>query len=156
MVLTYQQAAAFIKHGTVPQLDGIQKQIMKEICYFTKLHPIKRATLVHYDRTALFGKEDKSLRITFDRNLTADTETDVLETQNTGKFIVSPDTRVMEIKIAGAMPLWLAHVLAENKIYSGSFSKIGRSFQNEIKHKVTTARNFSYSSIPIQAAATIS
>lgn len=133
VVLTYRQAEDFIKYHKIPVLSGIQKQIMNEICYYTKLYPIDKSVLIHYDRTALFGKDDKSLRITFDRNLTSNSDSDVLRTDNNGKFIVTPDTIIMEIKISGATPLWIAHLLAENHIYRSSFSKFGRNFQNEVQ-----------------------
>ncbi len=133
VVLTYKQAVDFIKHGSVPTLDGIQAQIMKEICYYTKIHPIEKSVLVHYDRIALFGKYNKDFRLTIDRNLTADKTSDILRTDSCGEYLVSPDTRVMEIKILGAVPLWLSRTLSENNVYSGSFSKIGRYFKNETR-----------------------
>lgn len=137
VVLTYKQAVDFIKHNKIPQLSGIQKQIMNEICYYVNLHPIQKSVLIHYDRTALFGKDDHSLRITFDRNLTSDNNSDILRTEHYGKFIVEPDTRIMEIKISGATPLWLSDILTENKIYRSSFSKFGRNFQNETRYSVS-------------------
>ena len=141
VVLTYKQAVDFIKYKKIPQLDGIQRQIMNEICYYVKLHPIEKSVLIHYDRTALFGKDDNSLRITFDRNLTSENNTDILRTDSYGKFIVNPETRIMEIKISGAMPLWLSDLLDKNKIYSGSFSKFGRNFQNETKLKILSEKS---------------
>ncbi len=148
VVLQYGEAVDFIKNGRVPKLEGIQQQIMKEICYYTSVHPIERSVLIHYDRTALFGKDDKSLRITFDRNLTADDSSDILRTENRGNFIVSPETRVMEIKISGAFPLWLSGILADNKIYSGSFSKIGTSFQNDTRRSIVLAQNTGFEAVP--------
>lgn len=142
VVLTYKQAVNFIKYGKVPQLSGIQKQIMNEICYYISLHPIEKTVLIHYDRNALFGKDDKSLRITFDRNLTADGNTDILHTENEGNFIVVPDTRIMEIKISGATPIWLSEILTENHIYRSSFSKFGRNFQNETKLHIQHSENY--------------
>jgi len=35
----------------------------------------------------------------------------------------------MEIKILGAMPLWLAQALSGLEIYSSSFSKYGKSYK---------------------------
>lgn len=152
VVLTYKQAVDFIRCKKIPQLDGIQQQIMSEICYYVKLHPIEKSVLIHYDRTALFGKDDPSLRITFDRNLTSEENTNILRTDSCGKFIVSPETRIMEIKINGAMPLWLSELLTKNKIYSGSFSKFGRNFQNETKRtvlsaKITDEKNVAYAAL---------
>lgn len=133
VVMTYAQAVDFVKNGKVPQLKGIQKQIMNEICYYVSIHPIEKATLIHYDRTALFGKDDKELRITFDRNLTENTDTDILHTDSEGNNLVDENTRVMEVKISGAAPLWLVKILSKNKIYKGSFSKIGTSYINSLR-----------------------
>ncbi|WP_019850264.1 hypothetical protein [Desulfitobacterium dehalogenans] len=36
----------------------------------------------------------------------------------------------MEIKIAGAMPLWLSHTLDELEIYPSSFSKYGKAYMS--------------------------
>ncbi|MBQ8135533.1 MAG: polyphosphate polymerase domain-containing protein [Clostridia bacterium] len=138
VVLTYRQAVEFIKNGKVPQLEGVQKQIMQEIVYYTKIHPIEKATLIHYDRIALFGKDDKALRITFDRHLTSDITSDILRTDSDGKLIVGEDTRVMEVKISGAAPLWLVKILSEHKIYKGSFSKIGNTYKKSLKPSVVS------------------
>ena len=131
VTLTYKQAVDFIKKGVVPQLSGVQKQIMNEICYYTKIHPIEKATLIHYDRVALFGKDNKDLRITFDKNLTKTNCTDILSGAGHEKYLADRNTRVMEIKISGASPLWLSKLLSKNCIYKGSFSKIGTSFTKE-------------------------
>lgn len=38
----------------------------------------------------------------------------------------------MELKIAGAVPLWLSEVLAREKIYPTSFSKYGRAYTDSV------------------------
>ena len=35
---------------------------------------------------------------------------------------------LMEIKVPGTMPLWLAHTLSRHEIYRSSFSKIGTCY----------------------------
>jgi hypothetical protein len=35
----------------------------------------------------------------------------------------------MEVKARGAMPLWFAHLLSENKIFPVRFSKIGKIYE---------------------------
>ena len=131
VTLTYKQAVDFIKKGIVPKLSGVQKQIMNEICYYTKIHPIEKSTLIHYDRVALFGKDNKELRITFDRNLTTTQRSDLLCGAEQEEYLADRNARVMEIKISGASPLWLSRLLSKNNIYKGSFSKIGTSFTRE-------------------------
>ena len=53
-----------------------------------------------------------------------------------GNPITQKNQYLMEIKTAGAMPLWLASTLSENGIYPTSFSKYGRAYEallNNIK-----------------------
>ncbi len=145
VALTYRQAIEFIKYNKIPQLSGTQKQIMNEIRYYVTIHPIEKNVLIHYDRTALFGKDDKAFRITFDRNLTANENTDILYCNDNGHFIVPPETRIMEIKISGATPLWLSKLLVKNKIYRSGFSKFGHNFQDETLRSINEKRNKSES-----------
>lgn len=133
IVLPYADAMRLIKDGVPPKMDGIQAQILSEILYYIKVHPIGSAMFLRYDRTALFGKDDHNLRITFDANLKAHTTTTLLDTPNDGDWILPPDRRIMEIKVPGAFPLWLAALLSEEKIYSGSFSKFGQNYTNHLQ-----------------------
>jgi hypothetical protein len=43
----------------------------------------------------------------------------------------------MEIKAAGAMPLWLAHALSDLCIYPASFSKYGCVYKDSIANRKT-------------------
>jgi hypothetical protein len=47
----------------------------------------------------------------------------------------------MEIKTEGAMPLWLAHLLDEMRIFPTSFSKYGRAYLNELEKKLRGNKN---------------
>ena len=106
------------------------KQIENELRYFMKFYKgIAPAMYLSYDRIAMFGNEDKELRVTFDRNLTF-RETDLkLESGSYGRKALPPDVRIMEIKITNAMPLWLSHFLDELKIYPASYSKYGSCYE---------------------------
>jgi hypothetical protein len=46
----------------------------------------------------------------------------------------------MEVKIVGAMPLWLSRKLAELKIYKISFSKYGKAYQRFIRNQLYEER----------------
>ena len=46
----------------------------------------------------------------------------------------------MEVKIAGAMPLWLSKKLAELQIYKISFSKYGKAYQRFIRNQLYEER----------------
>lgn len=45
-----------------------------------------------------------------------------------GNPILDDDQVLMEVKTAGAMPLWLVKFLSENHIYKTSFSKYGTAY----------------------------
>ena len=46
-----------------------------------------------------------------------------------GMPLMEDGQRLMEIKIAGSMPMWLAQMLDEEAIYQISFSKYGSAYQ---------------------------
>lgn len=117
---------AFIGGG--PEPPGTDPQISKEIRHFLELHhPVPRVYL-SYDRIAMFGKEDSELRITMDRNLLwRDYDLDLCLGPG-GERILPEDVTLMEIKVPGTMPLWLAHLLSEQGIFRESFSKVGSCY----------------------------
>lgn len=47
------------------------------------------------------------------------------------------DKVLMEIKTSGGIPLWMTHVLAQEKIYKTSFSKYGTAYEKMICRKQT-------------------
>ena len=89
-------------------------------------------------RRAYYGVDDRDLRITFDKDIVSRSYDLDLRLGPYGNPVLPRDMYLMEIKTSGAMPLWLAGTLAENKIYPTSFSKYGRAYENalrEIKNK---------------------
>ena len=114
------------------------KQIENELLYFMKFYKgIGPAMYLSYDRIAMFGNEDPELRVTFDRNITFREEDLKLESGSYGRTILPEGVRVMEIKIANAMPLWLAHMLDELRIYPASLSKYGSAYTMVTKERIT-------------------
>ena len=117
----------FVNFGVCP---GKNPQIEKEIEYFLNYyHDIGPAMYLSYDRIAFAGVDNPDLRITFDGNITYREEEVRLEKGVWGEKLLDPHTRIMEIKIPGAMPLWLSHLLDDMKIYPGSFSKYGEAYK---------------------------
>ena len=108
---------------------GDGSQISREIEWF--LHhwqPVPKA-YVAYDREAYAGIENSELRVTFDTNLRCrDTGLD-LRSGDHGGLILPRDTVLMELKIPGSAPLWLASLLSENGIFPSSFSKYGTFYK---------------------------
>ncbi len=110
-------------------INAKDKQIENELLYFMKFYKgIAPAMYLSYDRIAMFGNEDKELRLTFDRNITFRENDLHLESGSYGRKVLPEGTRIMEIKITNAMPLWLSKMLDELKIFPASFSKYGSCY----------------------------
>lgn len=104
-------------------------QITEEIDYFKGMYPgLAPAMFLSYEREAFYGKQDRELRITFDENILWRQEELSLCTGPYGNAILQPDTALMEVKIASAMPLWLCRLLADNSIFKTGFSKYGNAY----------------------------
>lgn len=107
--------------------DG--SQISREIDWFMQFYrPVPKA-FIGYDREAYAGRDNPDLRITFDTDLRG-RSTDVdLRLGDHGTLILPRKTILMELKIPGAAPLWLSHLLSRNGIYASSFSKYGTYYK---------------------------
>lgn len=119
----------YLENGAVPD---VSPQIMSEIGHYMSLYRPKPKIYIAYDRTALKGIEDESLRITFDENIRFRCEDMDLCSGDHGQKILSESQHLTEIKVCGAMPLWLSEALDEYGIYPRSFSKYGYCYQNFI------------------------
>ena len=131
--MTLEQSRRFILKGEMPHRND---QIEKELAYCFKLYDgLAPAMFLSYDRVAMYGVEDNNVRITFDSNVTYRENNLDLSTGVWGKKLLEKGDRIMEIKIAGPMPLWLVRILDSLKIYPKSFSKYGAAYQKELMRK---------------------
>ncbi|MDE6730035.1 MAG: VTC domain-containing protein, partial [Oscillospiraceae bacterium] len=95
---------------------------------------------ISYQRSAFFGKDDPDFRLTFDRQITERRYDLSLGLSSYGAQIIAPNQRLMEVKIAGAMPIWLAKKMSELEIYKISFSKYGTAYYRFIKNQLFEQR----------------
>lgn len=79
-------------------------------------------------------------RVTFDTNILARGDDLKLSSGVYGDRIIPEDLTVMELKVRkdGAIPLWMARCLSENRIFRQSFSKYGRYYKDTIFEKTHT------------------
>ena len=128
--ISLEEAYEFIRTGKAPELkDYMNPQVIKEIEYFLKVYDLVPKTYLAYDRIAYFAKDDPDLRISFDRNVRARRYEVRSEAGDHGRLLLSPNTYLMEIKSARAMPLWLTEALSALQIKRVSFSKYGTEFK---------------------------
>lgn len=115
----------YIAHG-IPKDAG---QVMKEIDWAIEQNNLKPAAYIGYERTAYAGIENKELRVTFDFDIRyRDYDLDLAK-GSYGEKVLDDGFVLMEIKIPGAMPLELSHVLSELEIFPTSFSKYGEAYK---------------------------
>lgn len=130
--LTLKEAEDYLLRGIRPSKDS---QILREIDYFIRFYqPLPRLYLA-YDRTAYFGLEDKDFRMTFDSNIRSRRDDLFLEHGDYGAPLYEKEYYLLEIKAAGAYPLWLAGALSELEIFPVSFSKYGTIYKKEVAEK---------------------
>ena len=111
---------------------GDGSQIGREIDWFIGFYHPSPRVFIAYDREAYAAADGSELRITFDTALRARSNDMDLRLGDHGVPLLEDDLRLMEIKIPGAAPLWLARLLSENGIYSSSFSKYGEYYKQFI------------------------
>lgn len=114
-------------------------QITKEIDWFLKFYQVLIPSMyIAYNRIAMFAVSDPALRVTFDSNILWREEELYLEAGIWGNPLLSEGQVLMEIKIPGAMPLWLSHILDELSIFPVSFSKYGNGYLQSLSQKKKT------------------
>lgn len=116
-------------------------QIGNEINYFFQRYQhLKPKVFLSYEREAFYALDGSDFRVTFDENILARQEELLLSGEVWGESLIDENMVLMEIKTADAIPLWMAHTLAREKIYKTSFSKYGTAYEKMIcGHQTETA-----------------
>lgn len=132
---TYKELFDYITEGKAPEsAERGQRQVFEEVDYLIRRMSLAPKIVICYDREAFFGNEDREFRVTFDGNIRYRRDDLDLRSGDGGEGFDHAPFRIMEVKSAGSIPLWLVKVLSENKIYQGSFSKYATIYQQGILH----------------------
>ncbi len=124
------RAAMAYLAGEQPPAES--SQMTREIDWFLRQNAVKPKAFIACDRYAWVDRENAELRITFDENLRWRTDRLDLTLGSDGETLTEPGAVLMEIKIPGTAPLWLAHLLSDQRIFPTSFSKYGTCYKNHI------------------------
>ena len=112
---------------------GKRTQISREVDYFIKyyesLHP---TAFLSYEREAFYSKDGSDFRVTFDDNILCRQNDLSLCSEACGTPILPKGKVLMEVKCSGGIPLWMTHVLSDERIYKTSFSKYGTAYKTMI------------------------
>lgn len=105
-------------------------QITREIDYCMNMYKeIAPAMLLSYEREAYYAKDDHEFRVTFDQNILWRDYDLNLCSGIYGNPILKENQVLMEVKTAGAIPMWMVRFLRDNGIYKTSFSKYGTAYR---------------------------
>ncbi len=130
--MTLAEAEQYLRLGIKP----FESQIMREIDWAMKLYKRpKPAMMIACEREAWFDEAHPDLRLTFDRNIRYRETALHLDRSSAGIALLPEQTVLLEIKTAGAMPLWLADALDSEAILPGSFSKYGAAYTRGLEEK---------------------
>lgn len=122
-------AAAYLAGEAAPTESS---QMTREIDWFLHENDVKPKAFIACDRYAWVDRENPELRITFDENLRWRTDRLDLRLGADGESLTEPGAVLMEIKIPGTAPLWLARLLSDQRVFPTSFSKYGTCYKNHI------------------------
>lgn len=127
LMLPYQTALDYLNGQTVQTRNP---QVQKEIDWFLHRYPLLPKAYISYERSAWRGVADPTLRITFDNNILFRSKELDLADGSWGTQVLDPSQTLMEIKLNGAMPLWLSHSMNELNIFPTSYSKYGTCYKS--------------------------
>lgn len=145
--MTLAEAYTYMSKGQMPEAQSsLDKQIKNEIDYFVhRYKPLVPAVFMSYDRVAMFSRNDKSFRVTFDCNIRTRRYDLGLEKGIYGELLLPAGFWLMEVKTMDSVPLWFARLLSKYRIYPVSFSKYGSEYKKYILGKSDDKNNFYYS-----------
>ena len=123
--------------STIPEIESFLSgetdgfgggQINREIDYFVSQNELVPACLIIYDRTAYY-EPNGDLRLTIDNNPRFRMDDLDLRVSMDGEPLLPEGYSILEVKVQGAMPLWLSRILDQGKIFKSSFSKYGEAYK---------------------------
>ncbi|MFE5322836.1 polyphosphate polymerase domain-containing protein [Paenibacillus sp. NPDC056579] len=139
------EAYEFVRTGIKPELESyMNNQVLNEIEYFLQRYTLEPKVYLAYDRIAMFCKESRDLRITFDRNIRSRRHDLLLESGDHGEPLLDEGQWLMEVKAEKTIPVWLARLLSEHSMFRTSFSKYGNEYMKMRKQQQQTKGELAY------------
>lgn len=133
--VVYKRRISMGQHRALSCVAGTESwpdsQIGAELaCAADFYRTLRPAVFLSYERDSFRGVKDEDFRVTFDTEIRYRQEELTLDSDTWGIPILASDQVLMELKVAGGLPLWMAHVLSEQGIFRTSFSKYGTAYRD--------------------------
>lgn len=109
-------------------------QIAREIDYARNYYEdLRPSCFLSYEREAYQPTDGEDIRLTLDENIKG-RDYDLSLTKGIyGTNIIESDMTLMEIKVPGAIPMWMIRYLSDNNIRKTSFSKYGSYYKQQMQ-----------------------
>jgi len=131
--LSLEEAYEFVRTGKLPESKPyMNNQVLREIEYLLARYQLDPKVYLAYERIALFSMESRDLRVTFDTNIRSRRYDLKLELGDHGDLLLKPGMWLMEVKAENTIPMWLARLLSEHKLYRTRFSKYGMEYRKHL------------------------
>lgn len=133
-IISYNELKNFLKNKNLELIESKKNHSDAEKFLFHYIRDsLNHVTLVTYEREAFFSRFDKSLRITFDKNLR------YKKVENCDALLddhpyqkINDDFFILEIKFTRGFPNWLQKILQSQNLKRQSFSKYTNSVEETI------------------------
>lgn len=132
VTMTAKEAELYLA-GKAPAPED--SQMIREIDWFLKMNNPSPKVFIACDRLAFVAVDNPELRITFDKDIRWREDNLRLTCGSQGENLLRNGEIVMEIKIPGAAPMWLAELLSRCEVYPSGFSKYGNCYKYHILEK---------------------
>nr|WP_321498250.1 polyphosphate polymerase domain-containing protein [uncultured Methanolobus sp.] len=140
IAIPYRDAMTLCNERCFPdEYDERDRPVMEEVLAMIEERNLQPTLITSYFRHAYTGTDyDNGLRITFDSNIRYRINDLDLASKNPGRYIVSPDRVIMEIKANERVPYWLTELIAQNNYRLVRISKYctGLDVENEFPRKI--------------------
>ncbi|HIH94454.1 TPA: polyphosphate polymerase domain-containing protein [Methanosarcina acetivorans] len=113
--MKYKDSLTLCNERIIPEHNEEDTPVIEEILAMVEERNLQPTLITSYFRHAFVGTDyDIGLRITFDSNIRYRINDLDLNSKKPGRFIVSPDRVILEIKANERVPFWLTELIAQN------------------------------------------
>jgi SPX domain protein involved in polyphosphate accumulation len=124
VLLPYREALLLCNDRNFPDESGEEPEVLEEIYAFIWQYNLISTIIIHYERQAFIGTDyDIGLRVTFDTDLTFQSDQLYLHAQSTHLPMLNPHLVVMEVKVNERIPDWLTQMIAFHNLQIDRVSK---------------------------------
>lgn len=118
-------------NGGEEKLDAVSTEVL----YLWNYYRLEPRMAISYNRQAFFAVFESDLRITFDTRVQYNAlDLDIAKPFETGKYVIRPETVIVEVKFNERVPLWLCKMISKYGLELIRLSKYCTAVDREYFH----------------------